>query len=177
MQFSTQKITTIFLVILLSALSALSSQAAKASLIGDTVYGHDAQYYAPGIYGTKDGFRFLDGIEYDVLFDATEIGPIVSGDADAIMVPFFGGPLFDFEETGFTLSLNSVYAQWGEFDGNFNGIAITDIDYSPSSVISGFTLTNEMYLNDGTLVAFTPGRVSYTDHSVFLDFHGLSMFD
>jgi hypothetical protein len=93
------------------------------------------------------------------------------------MVPFFGGPLFDFEETGFTLSLNSVYAQWGEFDGNFNGIAITDIDYSPSSVISGFTLTNEMYLNDGTLVAFTPGRVSYTDHSVFLDFHGLSMFD
>ena len=166
------------LVILLVSLLVLSNRVANASLIGDTVYGHDSAYFSPGIYETKEGYRYLDGIVFDVLFEPTQIGPIQSGDADATMVPAAGGPIYNFEESGFTLSLDQTISQWGDnFGGQFNGIVITDINNSPSARISGFTLTNEMYLYDGTQVAFTADRISYTDDSVSLDFHGLTLFD
>ncbi len=161
---------------LLCICSVIISFNASASLIGDTVVGHFASHYEPGYYDTRFGTIFIDGIFYDMHFDATEIGPIVAGDADASMVPTRGGLIFDFEESGFSVSGDQVNNQWGP-NPVFNGIVITDITPDPAAKISGFTLTGEMFDYDNNLVDFTAERVSFTDDSVFLNFESLTIFD
>jgi len=84
--------------------------------------------------------------------------------------------MFDFEESGFSISIDGVPTQWG-FNDVFSGIVITDITPDPLATISGFTLTNEMYDLYGNLVDFTEDMITYTNDSIWLNFEGLTMLD
>lgn len=148
-------------------LLSLTSTTVNASLIDDVVFVRQG-------YDDSSGMVYRDEL-VPASFPIVAVGPILEGNSDEVSInPNYDTAIsIDVDSSSFSLIFHDIATSWGP-GYVFNGYVISDFNYEPDWVISGFSLQNNLVNWDATSIPFAEDRISFTNDMVFLDFTGLS---